>query len=165
MWKVWWHCSTLTLCNLLCWCLHFTGGSPKGRIEMELNADVVPLTAENFRCLCTGEKGVGRSGKILHFKGSSFHRVIPKFMVSILLSLIEIAMMMWFICISLLRLTYYQQCQGGDFTRGNGRGGEVSFYFIFVLRRLAFDIIHLLEYTLYEYSLSMGRNFPMKTLN
>ena len=34
------------------------------------------------RCLCTGENGVGRSGKILHFKGSSFHRVIPKFMVS-----------------------------------------------------------------------------------
>jgi len=66
--------------------LHFTGGSPKGRIEMELNADVVPLTAENFRCLCTGEKGVGRSGKILHFKGSSFHRVIPKFMVSIIIN-------------------------------------------------------------------------------
>lgn len=51
------------------------GGSPKGRIEMELRADVVPKTAENFRCLCTGEKGMGSTGKLLHFKGSSFHRV------------------------------------------------------------------------------------------
>ena len=56
------------------------GGSPKGRIEMRLHADVVPKTAENFRCLCTGEKGMGKSGKALHFKGSSFHRVIPGFM-------------------------------------------------------------------------------------
>ena len=38
---------------------------------MELRADIAPKTAENFRCLCTGEKGVGRSGKILHFKGES----------------------------------------------------------------------------------------------
>ena len=52
------------------------GGSAKGRIEMELRADVTPKTAENFRCLCTGEKGVGRSGKPLHFKGSTFHRVV-----------------------------------------------------------------------------------------
>jgi len=50
------------------------GGSPKGRVEMELRADVVPKTAENFRCLCTGEKGQGRSGKLLFFKGSTFHR-------------------------------------------------------------------------------------------
>ena len=71
------------------------GPNAIGKIVMELKADVAPKTAENFRALCTGEKGVGRQGKPLHFKGSAFHRVISQFM-----------------------------CQGGDFTKGNGTGGE-----------------------------------------
>jgi peptidylprolyl isomerase len=69
------------------------GDKSAGRVEMELFADTCPKTAENFLQLCVGTKN--KDGKKLHFKGSSFHRVIPKFM-----------------------------CQGGDFTRGDGTGGE-----------------------------------------
>lgn len=71
------------------------GGEKAGRIVLVLRTDVCPRTCENFRCLCTGEKGKTKSGKKLWFKGCPFHRIIPKFMI-----------------------------QGGDFVLGNGKGGE-----------------------------------------
>mmetsp|Transcript_64007 Transcript_64007/g.153173 ORF Transcript_64007/g.153173 Transcript_64007/m.153173 type:complete len:382 (-) Transcript_64007:44-1189(-) len=58
-------------------------GVPAGRIEMELFNWVAPKTVENFRCLCTGEKGMSLNwpDRPLHFKGTRFHRIVPGFMM------------------------------------------------------------------------------------
>jgi hypothetical protein len=52
-------------------------GKKGGRIEFELFDSVTPKSAANFKALCTGEKGRGRYGKQLHYKGCPFHRIIP----------------------------------------------------------------------------------------
>uniref|UniRef100_A0A452T377 Peptidyl-prolyl cis-trans isomerase n=1 Tax=Ursus maritimus TaxID=29073 RepID=A0A452T377_URSMA len=69
---------------------------PVGRIMFQLFSDICPKTCKNFLCLCSGEKGLGKTtGKKLCYKGSTFHRVVKNFMI-----------------------------QGGDFSEGNGKGGE-----------------------------------------
>ena len=72
------------------------GGIPVGRVVFQLYADICPKTCENFRALCTGEMGIGKgTGKPLHYQGTTFHRVVKSFMI-----------------------------QSGDFSDGNGKGGE-----------------------------------------
>ncbi|CAN6165325.1 unnamed protein product [Urochloa humidicola] len=72
------------------------GGGSAERITFELFANVVPKTAENFRALCTGERGLGASTqKPLYYKGTNIHRIVKGFVA-----------------------------QGGDFSTGDGRGGE-----------------------------------------
>lgn len=62
---------------------------------IELRKDIAPRTVENFRCLCTGEKGIGVNGTPLHYKGIKFHKVHRLFMV-----------------------------QSGDIVKNNGTSGE-----------------------------------------
>lgn len=87
--------------NTRCYLEVKVGDEPVKRVEVELFTSLCPRTCENFRSLCTGEKGLGKDkwwgskGKRLHYKGSRFHRVIPGFMA-----------------------------QGGDFEKADGTGGE-----------------------------------------
>ena len=75
--------------------LEFEFGATEGRVEVKLFADKTPLAAENFRALCTGEKGIGRSTRPLCYRNCAMHRIVPNFVI-----------------------------QGGDFTKGDGTGGE-----------------------------------------
>ncbi|KAI0498541.1 hypothetical protein KFK09_019429 [Dendrobium nobile] len=85
-----------TAANPRCFLDMSIGGLLEGRIVVELNAAVAPRTAENFRALCTGEKGIGpNTGVPLHYKGVRFHRLIKGFKI-----------------------------QGGDISAGDGTGGE-----------------------------------------
>ena len=68
---------------------------PVGRIVFGLFGDVVPWTVENFRSIAEGNLGVGKLGEEMTYSGTNFHRIIPGFMA-----------------------------QGGDFTAGDGTGGE-----------------------------------------
>lgn len=71
---------------------------PAGRVVFQLYEQLAPQTTENFRALCTGEKGNGAFGGPLHYKGGYFHRIIPGFVL-----------------------------QGGDITQGDGTGGASVF--------------------------------------
>ena len=85
----------------ICWLNIGIKDDKEDRIEIRLYPDV-PKTAENFVCLCTGEKGIGKSGKPLWYKGSTIHKVMPDTLI-----------------------------QGGDITDNDGTGGESIYGYSF----------------------------------
>jgi peptidylprolyl isomerase len=73
-----------------------------GELVFELRSDIVPKTAENFRMLCLGSRSKSQNGADRAYRGSRFHKIVPGLMA-----------------------------QGGDFTEGNGSGGESIYGFHF----------------------------------
>ncbi|XP_053327945.1 peptidyl-prolyl cis-trans isomerase G-like [Spea bombifrons] len=101
-----------------------------GRLVFELFSDICPKTCENFRSLCTGEKGIGKkTKKPLHYKNCIFHRVVKDFMI-----------------------------QGGDFSEGNGRGGESIYGRFFEGNNENYFISHDKEFMLSMANRGRGRN-------
>ena len=73
-----------------------------------------PKAVENFRCLCTGERGKGKkSGKPLHYQGAPFHRIVRGFV-----------------------------CQGGDIVKGDGSGGDSIYGGSFKQEKAALKLKH-----------------------
>ena len=128
------------------------GGEAAGRIEIELFAAVCPRTSENFRALCTGERGRSAgSGAALHYAGSPFHRVIPGLMCQACRTRVNQMPYAWrgpgarcacglcMVCACMARAWHVARAplaphnrrtraaQGGDLTRGDGTGGEFTY--------------------------------------
>ena len=97
------------------------GSEVVGKVLIGLFGGVVPKTVENFKALCTGEKGVGVAGKPLHYKGAKFHRVIPDVSLHVF-GYLDLTFDPDLI-VSFLVIPQFM-AQGGDFTLGNGFGGE-----------------------------------------
>ena len=110
-----------------CWMDISIGGRPEGRITFALYDGQAPRTTQNFLMLCTGEKGIGKTTKKpLHYRHSTFHRVIPGFMVQggATQRLAAMAPRRLDVVAVAERDLTTVSTNAGDFTRGDGTGGE-----------------------------------------
>ncbi|GFS42723.1 cyclophilin-like peptidyl-prolyl cis-trans isomerase family protein [Actinidia rufa] len=105
-------------------------GDPAEKMVFELFSDIAPKTVENFRALCTGEKGISpKTGRPLHYKGSFFHRIVNGLMAQVFPLLLTDA---WESSINRMRLVasllhflvWHDLEVGGDFLKQDGTFGE-----------------------------------------